>query len=138
MPTCSTGAVGTGCHGSRCLLVEQTPEPAPRPRVDMSAALRALSPDELMALEGIVSKLESSAKAEARLDADGDDGPRRRRAHFRATADVEAVELTAEANLSSTGKLNPGEVEPSAEADGAVSSRDETSGEVGQGPVLLT
>ena len=44
---------------------EQTPE-QPRRKVDMSAALKALSPDELMQLEAIVAKLESSARLEAR------------------------------------------------------------------------
>jgi hypothetical protein len=54
------------------VLVEQ--EPAPRRRVDMTAALRRLSPDELLQLEALVSKLEGSAKAEARdLEAGSED-----------------------------------------------------------------
>ena len=53
---------------------EQTPE-QPRRKVDMTAALKALSPAELMQLEAIVAKLEANAKAEAReLDADERDG----------------------------------------------------------------
>ena len=46
---------------------EREPEPdapstLPAKRIDMTAALRALSPDELMALEAIVAKLERQAK----------------------------------------------------------------------------
>ena len=105
------------------VVVEQ--EAAPRPRVDMTAALRALSPDELLQLEGLVSKLEANARLEARdRDAD-DDGSRRpsRRRHLRgevaasdAVAEVEAVaasgevELTAEANCLATEQLNPGDL----------------------------
>ena len=107
------------------VVVEQ--EPAPRRRVDMSAALRALSPDELMALEGIVAKLEANAKASARdLEAGYDDGSRRsdhrgsRRGHLRgevsASDDVGEVEA-----VGATG-----EVDQTAKADGAVLSRDET------------
>ena len=64
-------------------------------------ALKALSPAELMALEGIVSKLESSAKAEARLERTIPKGSRRpfRRPHLRgevaASDEVEAVEAVA-------------------------------------------
>ncbi len=99
---------------------QQTPE-QPRRRVDMTAALRALSPDELMALEGIVGKLEANARVEARAgDASDDDGSRRpfrRRAYLRgevsasdAVDEVEAVaapdadDLTAEAGFPTTGK----------------------------------
>jgi len=89
----------------------------------MTAALKALSPDELMALEGIVSKLESSAKAEARLDADDAEGSRRpfRRRPLRgevaasdAVDEVEAVaasdeiDQTAEADLCTPNKSDPG------------------------------
>ena len=102
---------------------EQTPEPAPRPKVDMTAALKALSPDEMMQLQAIVAKLEASARLEARAHDGGDDeGSRRRfrRAHFRgevsAAVEVAAVEAVA----------GCGEGELTAEADGAVSSRGET------------
>ena len=86
----------------------------------MTAALKALSPDELMALERIVAKLEASAKAEARdVDADDDDGSRRRfrRAHFRGevSAAVDEVEAVAA----------PDEADLTAEADGAFSPRGE-------------
>ena len=59
---------------SERLVVEQTPEPAQRPRVDMSAALKALSPDEMMQLQAIVAKLEASARLEAQRDAGERDG----------------------------------------------------------------
>ena len=53
---------------------------AASPQVDMTAALKALSPDEMMALQAIVAKLEASARLEERdaseRDAD-DDGSRR-------------------------------------------------------------
>ena len=101
---------------------EQTPE-SPRPRVDMTAALKALSPAELMQLEAIVGKLEANAKSGAGLDA----GTTRARADLsdagtfpgrglRIVDEVEAVvapdevEPSAEANLSTTDKLNPGDI----------------------------
>ena len=37
----------------------------PVPRIDMSAALRALSPDELMQLEAIVAKMERQQRDDA-------------------------------------------------------------------------
>jgi hypothetical protein len=89
-------------------------EAAPRRRVDMTAALRALSPEELLQLEGLVSKLESSAKAEARLNADGDEASRRpfRRRHLRgevaasdAVAEVEAVAAPAEGEPSAAANF---------------------------------
>jgi hypothetical protein len=110
---------------------EQRPEP-PRPRsIDMTAALRALSPDELMALERIVAKLESTAKAGAGLDAGDDEGSRRHRGSRRehlsagrgevaasdAVDEVEAVaasdeveDLTAEADCLATEQSNPGDL----------------------------
>jgi hypothetical protein len=107
---------------SERLVVEQTPEPAQRPRVDMSAALKALSPDEMMQLQAIVAKLEASARLEARAhDAGDDEGSRRRfrRAHFRGevatSGEVEAVEAIAapdevEDLTATTEQLKPGDL----------------------------
>ena len=89
---------------------EQTPE-QPRRKVDMSAALRALSPEELLQLEGIVGKLEADAKSGAGLDAGRDDGSSRRsfrRRHFRgevsaAVDEVEAVAASGEARAERGG-----------------------------------
>ena len=112
---------------SERLVVEQTPEPAQRPRVDMSAALRALSPDEMMQLQAIVAKLEARARLEAQRDAgerDGserdvdDDGSRRsfRRKYLRGevsasaeVAEVEAVVAPGEV-VADEIALNPGDV----------------------------
>ena len=76
---------------------EQRPEP-PRRRVDMTTALRALSPEELLQLEAIVTKLEGSAKAEARD----------REAGYGVAASGE-VEPTAEADMYPRYKSYPGD-----------------------------
>jgi hypothetical protein len=75
---------------------EQRPEPPPRRRVDVTAALRALSPEELLQLEAIVTKLEGSAKSEARD----------REAGYGVAASGE-VEPTAEADMYPRYKSNP-------------------------------
>ena len=70
----------------------------------MSAALKALSQAELMALEQIVSKLESAAKAEARVD--DDEGSRRSFRRGRLRGEVEAsdeVEAVAAPDAVVTG-----------------------------------
>jgi hypothetical protein len=100
---------------------EQTPE-QPRRRIDMTAALRALTPTELQQLEVIVGKLEANARIEAR-ERDGDDDevsrrPFRRgrlRGEISASADVEAVD-EVEA-VAASGEvvadeiaLNPGDI----------------------------
>ena len=78
-----------------------------------------------MQLEGIVSKLEASAKAEAReRDADDDEASRRpfRRGHLRG--EVAASEAVDEVEAVAA----PGEGEPSAEADLSTTERKKPPG----------